>query len=303
MPDAKKDPPVTVGSEFGLAHQHAERAALELAVLSVRAGRSVADVIKLATDRFKAKFPDHTPEHLAKLEAQIRAALEPKAPPTPATRLGFEAYVASRWRHYWGVIRGLGFSKICVIAYVAFVIGSLFHAPWEGWRSITYNHPVIYWERAIAYSSIFSPPAILYNMPTTDPRSTTPVFFSPRGNLLQMPTRVISEDFSEATNKLPRLKTEILALLWGALGIATVAIVWLGSGKKAATESDSSEASVAAIRPAPVSAPPPATPSVILPAMPESAQVGGTGGAAPKIADKHSADFYIAHVKKTFGKD
>ncbi len=57
-----------VGSELGLAYQHAERAALEIAVLAVRAGRKVAEVMKMATDRFKAKFPNATPDDVKKFE-------------------------------------------------------------------------------------------------------------------------------------------------------------------------------------------------------------------------------------------
>lgn len=65
-----------VGSELGVAYQHAERAALELAVLGVRAGRAVADVIKLALQRFKAMHPQHTQEELAKAEETVRSAME-----------------------------------------------------------------------------------------------------------------------------------------------------------------------------------------------------------------------------------
>lgn len=54
--------------------------AIDLAILGVRAGRAVADVVKLAIDRFKAKYPGHTPDDLTRLEADIRKALAESPP-------------------------------------------------------------------------------------------------------------------------------------------------------------------------------------------------------------------------------
>ncbi len=58
----------------------AHNSAIDLAILGVRAGRAVNDVVKLVIDRFKAKYPDHTPDQLQELETKIRAAVEPKTP-------------------------------------------------------------------------------------------------------------------------------------------------------------------------------------------------------------------------------
>ena len=56
--------------------------AIELAILGVRAGRAVTDVVKLAVARYKAQHPKHTPEEVAKLETDIRSAIENR-PPEP----------------------------------------------------------------------------------------------------------------------------------------------------------------------------------------------------------------------------
>lgn len=62
----------------------AYNAAIELAILGVRAGRAIADVVKLAVDRYKAKHPGHTKDDIAKLEVDIRSAIENRPPePTP----------------------------------------------------------------------------------------------------------------------------------------------------------------------------------------------------------------------------
>lgn len=63
----------------GGAYVIAHNSALDLAILGIRAGRALNDVVKLAVARFKAKFPDHTPEHIEKLENDIRAAAAPAA--------------------------------------------------------------------------------------------------------------------------------------------------------------------------------------------------------------------------------
>lgn len=71
---------VTSHTPFSLAYD----GAIDLAILGIRAGRTVAEAIKFAVDRFKARFPDHTPEHLAKLESAIREAAGEPEPTKPA---------------------------------------------------------------------------------------------------------------------------------------------------------------------------------------------------------------------------
>jgi len=53
----------------------AHNAAIDVAILAVKAGRKLNDVIKLALDRFKAKFPDYRQEHLDQVENSIRETL------------------------------------------------------------------------------------------------------------------------------------------------------------------------------------------------------------------------------------
>ncbi len=64
----------------GGAYVIAHNAAIDLAILGVRAGRAAVDVTKLAIARFKAKYPEHTQEHVEKLEADIKAALSEQPP-------------------------------------------------------------------------------------------------------------------------------------------------------------------------------------------------------------------------------
>ncbi len=68
------------------AYVAAHNAAIDLAILGVRAGRLAVDVTKLAVARFKAKFPDHTPEQLQKLESEIKTAIANERPPSPEMR-------------------------------------------------------------------------------------------------------------------------------------------------------------------------------------------------------------------------
>lgn len=79
-----------------------------------------------------------------------------------------------------------------VIVYALFVVGSLFFAPWEGWQT-PYDKK---WEnpRITRYGPIFSPP--------------------------------------ESLRVSPRLKSEEIILVWGALGIAAFAGVYLSKGRK-----------------------------------------------------------------------
>lgn len=62
---------VASADPFTLAYD----AALELAIIAIRAGRATADVVRLATQRLKAKFPDATPEQVARLESAITTAM------------------------------------------------------------------------------------------------------------------------------------------------------------------------------------------------------------------------------------
>lgn len=60
-------------------------AALDVATVAVKAGKVVADAIKMAVQRFRAMHPKHTSEDLARAESQIRSALEGPPPSSPAT--------------------------------------------------------------------------------------------------------------------------------------------------------------------------------------------------------------------------
>jgi len=64
----------------------AYNAALDIAILGIRAGRALADVIKLAVARYRAKHPKATAEEVAKLTAAINDAYaNPPEPPKPST--------------------------------------------------------------------------------------------------------------------------------------------------------------------------------------------------------------------------
>ncbi len=84
-PKKLKEGKVRAGSPGDL-YDAAHDAAIQIAILAIKAGRALNDVVKLATDRFKAKFPGHSAEDLAKVESVIRAAYAPgesTAKPTP----------------------------------------------------------------------------------------------------------------------------------------------------------------------------------------------------------------------------
>lgn len=71
------------------AYIQAHNAAIDLAILAVRAGRKVADVVKMAVDRFKAKFADATPEDVKQFEGEMRTYTAQQSPvqqsgPVPA---------------------------------------------------------------------------------------------------------------------------------------------------------------------------------------------------------------------------
>lgn len=52
--------------------------AIDFAILGIRTGRAVADMVKMAVERFKSAYPKHTPEDVTKLEEAIHsAAAEP----------------------------------------------------------------------------------------------------------------------------------------------------------------------------------------------------------------------------------
>lgn len=67
--------PTKLGSNAGLIDA-AHDAALDVAILAIRAGRAVADVVKLAVTRFKAKYPDATPDDIANLTKVVQDAHE-----------------------------------------------------------------------------------------------------------------------------------------------------------------------------------------------------------------------------------
>jgi hypothetical protein len=56
-------------------------AAIDVAILAVRAGRTPIDAVDLAIRRYKAKHPKATPEDVAKLETRVREIVTP--PPAP----------------------------------------------------------------------------------------------------------------------------------------------------------------------------------------------------------------------------
>lgn len=57
--------------------------AIDLAILAVRAGRAINEVVQMGVNRFKARYPQHTPEDVAKLEAEIRKTASEPLPPRP----------------------------------------------------------------------------------------------------------------------------------------------------------------------------------------------------------------------------
>ncbi len=70
----------------GAAAVAAYNGAIDLAILGIRAGRAVNDVVKLAITRYKAKHPSHTAEDVSRLETDIRTAIETQPPePEPGT--------------------------------------------------------------------------------------------------------------------------------------------------------------------------------------------------------------------------
>jgi hypothetical protein len=73
---------VSTPDPYTIAHD----AAIDIAILAIRAGRKVAEVMKLATDRFKARYPKATPEEVARMQASIQAAMD--RPPMPPSDSG-----------------------------------------------------------------------------------------------------------------------------------------------------------------------------------------------------------------------
>lgn len=71
---------LAAATPLSLAHD----AALDLAILGIRAGRAVADVIKLAVQRFKARYPGATDEDVSRLTKAIQEAhgTQPEPPPS-----------------------------------------------------------------------------------------------------------------------------------------------------------------------------------------------------------------------------
>lgn len=61
---------LAAATPLSLAHD----AALDLAILGIKAGRAVADVVKIAVQRLKARFPDATDEDVARLTDAIHEA-------------------------------------------------------------------------------------------------------------------------------------------------------------------------------------------------------------------------------------
>jgi hypothetical protein len=64
-----------LGSELGISYSIAEEAAIRFAILGIRTGRAVADMVRMAIERFKAAHPKHTEEDVAKLTAAIHEAV------------------------------------------------------------------------------------------------------------------------------------------------------------------------------------------------------------------------------------
>lgn len=78
----------------------AHDAALDLAILGIRAGRALADVVKLAVQRFKAKFPGATPDDISALTSAIREAHgQPPEPPRPAGP-PMASKLAEKWKSF-----------------------------------------------------------------------------------------------------------------------------------------------------------------------------------------------------------
>lgn len=71
-------------------YRAAEIAALDIAILAVRAGRPIEQAVRMAIARFKARYPAATPDELSQAEASIRGAInEPPPPPkAPAPKDG-----------------------------------------------------------------------------------------------------------------------------------------------------------------------------------------------------------------------
>lgn len=62
-------------------------AAIDFAILAIRAGRAVGDVVKLATQRFMAKHPKATTEEIARITQAINSAVsQPTKPVTPESK-------------------------------------------------------------------------------------------------------------------------------------------------------------------------------------------------------------------------
>jgi hypothetical protein len=55
-------------------YRAAEIAALDIAILAVRAGRPIEQAVRLAVARFKARYPGATPEDVAKIQAEVQRA-------------------------------------------------------------------------------------------------------------------------------------------------------------------------------------------------------------------------------------
>lgn len=80
----------------------AHDAALDLAILGIKAGRALADVVKIAVARFKARFPDATAEDVSNLTKAIHDAHgEPPEPTTPGGKsAGLVKKLGDKWKSF-----------------------------------------------------------------------------------------------------------------------------------------------------------------------------------------------------------
>lgn len=148
----------SAATPFSLAYD----AALETAIIGIRAGKSIAEVIHAAIQTLRENFPDVDQEDVNSLARDIRDAHEKakaKEPPllSAATKKGADSKVRAILPGFVKRMKG-NVASALVIAYALFVVGSLFCAPW----ALTYSSPAslkIYW------APIFYPPTTYGRVP------------------------------------------------------------------------------------------------------------------------------------------
>jgi hypothetical protein len=110
-------------------------------------------------------------------------------------------------------------TRLVVAAYVAFVVGSLFRVPWEGW--------------------VYGPYEGLPQLKTWHVETRTGTFFRPPPGVFGM--NPMEANYYAAKQAWPKMRAERLLVLWAAGGIVVLCVVWSATvGRRRQPESAAS---------------------------------------------------------------